>query len=186
MELNNIIKLKDTINTHFKKINDLIEPEIPSLFFEISSEYKESENAIVCHCSPKYKLHKQLYYINIKDNTYAELGNGVKYVDSNIICNDNKWDKIEDDTIMYIWGIYCPIVILEFIHNTLSESYKKLKKNGKIIFPDYIESYHLDDLYNNTQFNNFTFTLVPIDKFPYIINKKSLLNIKQFFVFTKN
>jgi hypothetical protein len=174
-----------------------------------SLEPIESEIVIVCHCSKKYQTHPKLYYINIKDNSCKkEVGEGIKYVDS--ICEDNKWDKSDDNSIMYIWGIYCPIY-LSFdksgygsyvIDDILKNAYKKLRVNGKVLFPVYGIKNPKDRLFEYFEqkicdksegFNSFTVSKEPIDKFPYIIannNKHDLENKenkenKEYYVFTK-
>jgi hypothetical protein len=187
----------------------------------------ESEIVIVCHCSKEYQTHPKLYYINIKDNSCKkEIGEGVRHVDP--ICEDNKWDKIDDNSIMYIWGVHCPIY-LSFDTNTVSEgdsrdspyravstsgygsyviddilknAYKKLRVNGKVLFPVYGIKNPKDRLFEYFEqkicdksegFDGFGVSKEPIDKFPYIIannNKHDLENKenkenKEYYVFTK-
>ena len=209
MDPNNILRLKDMIDTHFKKINDLTKP-IKSNFL-IPSERIESEIVIVCHCSEEYQdqftnnLHEQLYYI--KDNKLdGKVGKDVKYVDENKICKHNKWSNIDDKSKMYIWGLYCPISYSHFKDNwqnkvltdILTNSLRKLKQNGKVFFPHFVyketNSNTLNkhektlNYFQENNFDGFTFTLESIDKFPYIIDKKLQTNrvIENYYVFTKN
>ena len=80
------------------------------------NETNKSEIAIVCHCSPQYKsqfnrsqlgLHDKLYYLDIKNKKkIKEIDDGIKYIDIDPKCENDKWTKIIDNTLMYIWGCY--------------------------------------------------------------------------------
>jgi hypothetical protein len=166
-------------------------------------ELDESKIAIVCHCSTKYKTHPKLYYINKEDNSCKrEIGEGVKYVHP--ICEDNKWSKIDDNSIMYIYGVYCPIYlsfdISEYgsyvIDDILKNSYKKLCVNGKVLFPVYGVKDPKDRLFEHFEqkicdksegFYGFTLSKESIDKVPYIIgtNNEYDSENKEYYVFTK-
>lgn len=102
---------------------------------------------------------------------------------------------------MYIWGINCNIYLSyksyyssSIIDNILYNSFNKLKLYGKVFFP-VLQSYEYE---KNTEyfekkssqkyFSGFTFSIESIDNFPYIISKnvKQDLEIKEYYVFTKN
>lgn len=155
MELNSSInKLKDMINIHFVKLNDILNQinqinQISIIPFEIV----ESEIVIVCHCSKEYEnKHDPLFYIDTKNkNIIKELGDDVKYVDVNPSCVNNKWENIGDESKMYIWGINCPInlsyskifshkIFSHIIDDILKNSLRVLKKNGKVLFPFFLDN----------------------------------------------
>jgi hypothetical protein len=211
MEPDNIQRLKDMIDTHFKKINDLIsiintiqitQEQMQLQEQIIPSIPVESEIVIVCNCSPKND--KQLYYI--KDNKIInKIGDDVKYVYEKTICKDDKWSNVKNGSKMYIWGTNCSINYSHLknvkyippIINILDNSFLKLKKNGKVFFPVFFKNGKIDwtqnqktlnRFFEENKFNGFTFTLEPIDKFPYIIDKEIYTDriIKYFYVFTKN
>jgi hypothetical protein len=209
MEPSNIQRLKSIIDTHFKKINDLTSIINTTQITQeqlIPSVPDESKIVIVCHCSPKYIIHKQLYYIDIKNNKIIrELGKDVEYVDkvdNNPICKDNIWSNIVNGSKMYIWGMNCPIYRSFYregsesneIDDILLNSLRVLKKNGKVFFPvlnvnsDIFIKQNIELLkyFNSKTFNGFTFTLEPIDKFPYIIDLPNVYDVQQYYVFTKN
>jgi len=61
----------------------------------------DSELLVVCHCP--VPTHPQIYYVD--DGALGTpLSAEVSYVDS-MACEENKWDKIEDDSKTYVWGI---------------------------------------------------------------------------------
>ena len=205
MSENKIQKLKKHVDEHFNNIEYL------------TLQINESQIAIVCHCSKKYQtgsnnpliLHETLYYINIK-NKYIikEIGENIQYVDP--LCPSDIWDNITNESLMYIWGINCPIY-RSFennkriaIDNILNNSFNKLKLNGKVYFP-VIENMSLPTLPDskqslinffdeecNNKSNGFNFEKKSIDDypddFPYIIGLKSDLEIGkivEYYIFTK-
>jgi hypothetical protein len=167
---------------------------------DLPNEEQEKEIAIVCHCSPKSRIkHQQLYYINIKKKEkIQEIGNNIRYVDP--LC-DNKidkdsWTKIDDNSLMYIWGINCMIhasyLRKDIIEDILWFSLRRLKLDGKVLFPvsqlNEYESKKNTEYFFENPFPGFTFSIESIDKFPYIIGKNIQTNfeIKEYYVFTKN
>jgi hypothetical protein len=174
------------------------------------NEINESEFAIVCHCSPQYQsqfevLHRKLYYIDKQNNkTIQEIGRDIKYVDTNPSCENDTWTKIDDNSLMYIWGINCPIYMIylkgsesRVLDMILKDSFRKLKLNGKVFFP-VLESYEQLKIKNNNCikekirdgsecFYGYSFEIVSINEFPYIIgnNHDLELEIKEYYVFTK-
>jgi hypothetical protein len=185
----NINRLEDMIKIHFKKLNDILDQITPDQI--IPYEPVESEIVIVCHCSKKYQKHDPLFYIKNK-KIIKELGNDVQYVDPT--CKDDKWEKIDDESKMYIWNINCPIYISysdsKVINDILKNSLRVLKKNGKVFFAVMIRPFgdqniRLFEYFNSNHFNGFTFTLESITRFPYNINKAPY-DINQYYVFTKN
>ena len=174
------------------------------------NEINESEIAIVCHCSPQYQsqflvLHNQLYYIDKQNNKrIQEIGSNIKYVDTNPSCEKDTWTEINNNSLMYIWGINCPIYMIylkgsesRVLEMILKDSFKKLKLNGKVFFP-VSESYEQHKIKNNNcikdkirdgteGFYGYSFEIVSINEFPYIIgnNHDLELEIKEYYVFTK-
>ncbi len=178
------------------------------------NEINESEIAIVCHCSPQYQtqftqlhtqLHNQLYYIDKQNNkTIHEIGKNIKYVDIDPLCPGDIWDNITNNSLMYIWGINCPIYMIflkgnesRVLDKILKNSFNKLKLNGKVFFP-VSESYEQHKIKNNNCiidkirdgsecFHGYSFEIVSINEFPYIIGdeRELELEIKEYYVFTK-
>jgi len=168
------------------------------------NETNKSEIAIVCHCSPQYQLqfnqsqlglHTKLYYLNIKDQIkIKEIDDSIKYIDIDPKCENDKWTKIIDNTLMYIWGINCTIYLSykdyissSILDNILYNSFDKLKLNGKVFFP-VAQSYEYEkntEYLKNKEFPGFTLSIESIDNFPYIIGKNQDFEINEYYVFTK-
>ena len=147
-----------------------------------------SELAIVCHCSivkyPELK-HPQLYYI--QDGIIGEkIDDNTKYIDPQCKTNDDEWGEIDDDSLMYIWGIYCPIYTSYFdpknIKLILNNSLKKLKYNGMVLFPAFEELNY--EYFKNNPINGFTFSKLKIGELSFIIDKK-IPSHTEYYIFTK-
>jgi len=147
-----------------------------------------SEIAIVCHCSiVKYPElnHPQLYYI--QDGIKGEnIDDNIKYIDPLCKTNDDEWGEIDDNSLMYIWGIHCPIYTSYFnpknITLILNNSLKKLKYNGMVLFQAFEELN--TEYFNRTPFHGFTFSKLGINELSFIIDKKIPTNT-EYYVFTK-
>jgi len=169
----------------------------------------DSELLVVCHCP--VPTHPQIYYVD--DGALGTpLGAEVSYVDS-MACEENKWDKIEDESKIYVWGMQCPIYpILEgdlryydpeaywvrvFIE-ILNNSWRVLKNGGSVIFPrnGEINSDKRDKLSliqrfinENERINNWNLTLINATDFLFnlgYINRSNYLIIPDIlYVFTK-
>ena len=194
MSENKIQLLKKLVDEHFNNIEYL------------TLQINESQIAIVCHCSPSNlnKKHQQLYYINIKDKKIIKnIGNGIKYIDKDSSCPNDKWDNIIEP-LMYIWGINCPIYTSytnnNIIKDILNNSFNKLKINGKVLFGYNFLKYDLssnksmiNQINDNTKyfqenpFPGFDFKTVLINdlsnELSYIIGKE---DHEKYYVFTKN
>jgi len=163
------------------------------------SEGEQSEIAIVCHCSPQSNTqHAQLYYI-YNDKSIQMIDKNIRYVDTT--CPEDSWDKIDDNSLMYIWGIGCPIY-KSFDNNTiiiniLSQAYSKLKVGGEVYFSIfYDEQFLFDDQKLEEFFKNmckdkdfpYTYQTKQKNDFLYIIADDSPMRnstIKEYHVFTK-
>ena len=151
-------------------------------------DINESELAILCHCSivkyPELK-HPQLYYI--QDGIIGEkIGDDIKYIDPLCKKNDDIWGEIDDNSLMYIWGIYCPIYTSYFDSNKikliLNNSFKKLKYNGMVLFQAFEELN--TEYFRNNPFLGFTFSKLKIADLSFIIDKK-IPSHTEYYVFTK-
>ena len=154
-----------------------------------------SEIAIVCHCSNLKNKHQQLYFIDAKNKKIIrEIDKNIMYVDP--ICPNDSWEKINNNSLMYIWGIGCPIYMSygnrQMITDILNNAKPKLKVGGKLYFfigdTVFGDEAILVEFFNNmSKYENigYTFKIEPIDKFPYIIFYKSEIVIKGYYVFTK-
>jgi len=124
--------------------NNIIYHYFTNIIYNIILVMIDSELVMVCHCP--FPTHKQVYYI--KDGRRVKrLGSDVKYVDPDS-CPGNTWDKIEDNSKTYVWGIHCPIyllfkhasylkdnVVLGPLLDILKNSWRVLKSNGLVIIP---------------------------------------------------
>jgi hypothetical protein len=167
------------------------------------NETNKSEIAIVCHCSPQYQLqnqHPRLYFIDINNQIIEEMDKNIKYYDPT--CPEDSWDKIVDNSLMYIWGIGCPIYRSFENHSKIVDILKnlnlKLKVDGKVFFK-IVDDLSFFDANNKLFefFNNmcekmdlpYTFKIVERFHFPYIISEKNNYDrnfkIKGYYVFTK-
>ena len=174
------------------------------------NELNESHIAIVCHCRQNQEnnlgqIHSKLYYINKNKNSsipfnniIKEIEDGIKYIDPS--CPDDNWENIEDKTLMYIWGINCPIYVShilntveKILNDILKNSYQKLDIGGKVLFPSFkngveqnLIKYFQEKIKSSDEnFAGFAFEIVSIDKFPYIIGKNNDFRIEEYYVFTK-
>jgi hypothetical protein len=183
MSENKIQKLKKLVDEHFNNIEYL------------TLQINESEIAIVCHCNPNNieKNHEQLFYININnDKNKYKIGKNINYVDES--CPDDSWTKITNNSLMYIWGIHCPIYMSyemdSVIKNILTNSFEKLKIKGKVLFGFNCRSIKTDLKKQITDNNNylrenkdcypgFDFKIVPIKDLSYelsnIIGKEFII-----------
>ena len=210
MSENKIQKLKKHVDEHFnnidKHLNNIDKKKI----------INESEIAIVCHCSPKYKKknHEQLFYININNEREKyKIGKNINYVDEDPSCPSDIWDNITNNSLMYIWGIHCPIYTSygmdSVIKNILTNSFEKLKIKGKVLFGFNCRSIKTDLEKQITDNNNylrenkdcypgFDFKIVPIKDLSYelsniignefIIGKEFIIGNEicdNYYVFTK-
>jgi hypothetical protein len=146
-------------------------------------DIKESEFAIVCHCSNT--RHKQLHYI--QNGIIGDpIGKDIKYIDP--LCPDDTWDKITKNSLMYIWGVYCPIYTsysdAKIITKILNNSLEKLKLNGRVLFPVLDEDKN-NEYFTTNPFNGFTFSKLHINQLPFIIDKK-FPKYTEYYVFTKD
>jgi hypothetical protein len=146
----------------------------------------EREIVIVCHCSivkyPQLK-HPQLHYIQ-NGVMGDKIGDNIKYIDP--LCPDDNWDNITNNSLMYIWGIFCPIYTsyydAKIITTLLSNSYEKLKLNGRVLFPA-LEDKNIA-YFTNNPFPGFTFSRIHITQLSFIIDKK-IPTYTEYYVFTK-
>jgi len=145
-------------------------------------DIKESEFAIVCHCSNT--RHKQLHYI--QNGIIGDpIGKDIKFIDP--LCPDDTWDKITKNSLMYIWGVYCPLYTsyydAKIITTILNHSLEKLKLNGKVLFPA-LEEQNIE-YFRNNPFNGFTFSILHINQLSFIIDK-NIPKYTEYYVFTKD
>jgi len=163
----------------------------------------ESEIAIVCHCSKLKNRHPQLYFI-YKDKSIPmkKIDENIRYVDTSPECrNEDSWAKIDKNSLMYIWGIGCPIYQSynnsKIIENILFGAHSKLKVDGQVYFTIYRDVEKMNDnikllelFYNicEEMSSVYTFKIVELSHFPYIIYEYDLTRIpeiKGYYVFTK-
>ena len=143
---------------------------------------KQSEFAIVCHCSNS--KHLPLYYI--QDGIIGDkIGDNIKYIDP--LCPEDNWDNITNNSLMYIWGIFCPIYTSHYdakiITKILENSLEKLKLNGRVLFP-VLDEYKNNEYFTINSFNGFTFSKLHINQLSFIIDKK-IPKYTEYYVFTK-
>ena len=84
---------------------------------------------------------------------------------------------------------YCRDILIDILKN----SSRVLKPNGKIFFHNIIadtfipkQNEKLIEFFKSNKFDDYTFSLESIDKFPYIIDQPNINKISnEYFVFTK-
>jgi len=115
----------------------------------------------------------------------GKIGNTIKHIDPS--CPKDNWNNITDNSLMYIWGIYCPIYIshsdARIITIILNNSFEKLKLNGRVLFPALDENKN-EEYFTNNPFNGFTFSKIHISQLTFIIEKK-IPKYTEYYVFTK-
>jgi hypothetical protein len=161
----------------------------------------DSELVIACHC----RSHPDLY-IEEKDKI-RPLGPNVSYVDTK--CPDDTWNKIENESKMYVWGHNCPVYNVfrsndhrdKILVQILTESDRILKKGGLVIFRSSFEL--SDEIYNFLKQkpivkDKYDLTMIDTANFKFFISKIKKIgsqlvetpdsnkdNYNQMFIFTK-
>jgi hypothetical protein len=141
-----------------------------------------SDILIICHC----EIHPEVF---LKDGGASEkpISSVVDFVDPKA-CPERTWDKINNESKSYIWGINCPVGA-QIEHATLdwagslipilNNSWKILKANGKVIFPGRYTSEKLEELkalVDSNSNNKWDISIIPASEFEfsiYHINKYS-------------
>jgi hypothetical protein len=175
---------------------------------DFGSEF-DSELVLVCHCPPP--KHTQIYYV-VDGEFKTPVGEEVQYVDES--CPENAWDKIEDNSKSYIWGIYCPIYLLfKFEGNSglttrnissiafidiLKNSWRILKPSGIVVFmipeslvakmENLVEKVKIIEEYTQTDtelLGNWEMSIKHVSEVPFTLGYHGRSNSDYLFVCTK-
>lgn len=138
----------------------------------------DSEIVIACHCE---RLHAQMYHLK---NGALDKVVGANYVDPE--CPETTWGDIEAESKTYVWGDNCPVgpqirsgEIQEdcVLINILDESWRVLKKGGKVIFPGPYNTTMeepMQALIDSGAFKHkWSFSVIKNEHFPFVLTHKN-------------